>query len=353
MDKNFARLVDTLAVLQRSRRLTTTEVRSRLEARGHDVTARTVQRDLEQLAATYPLECDQRSRPFAWGWRGDAGQVALPSMDWPEAVSFHLLATYMEGLLPSIVQDGIAKYVAEARRRLAEHFDQLPLRRWPERVRVIPSGQAFLPPKVSRSVHSAVSEAVLLGRRLRIRYRRFDRPTAKPYVVSPLGLVQYGNVFYVPVRFDGHQDVRTLPLHRISRAELLEEPSGIEDFDLSAWIEQGAMGFGGGELIELVLLLKEGMGGLLRESPLSKDQEIVVVGPGLDRCKAIVRDTAQLRRWILSFGSRVTVEAPSGLVEAIGQEWLAASELYGTRNPEQTAPTMKLQRFRSQVLPPR
>lgn len=40
----------------------------RLAARGIRVSRRTIQRDLERLSARLPLQCDDASRPFAWGW---------------------------------------------------------------------------------------------------------------------------------------------------------------------------------------------------------------------------------------------------------------------------------------------
>lgn len=320
MDKNFPRLLDTLTVVQRTDRLSTPEIRERLAARGHRVTARTVQRDLEALATVYPIACDMRSRPYAWRWRANAPRLSLPGMDWPEAISFHLLASYLDGVLPPSLRDGIRPYIDEARRKLAQRFDQLPLRRWPERVRVLPGGPPLLPPKVLPAVQWTVTEAILLGRRVRLRYQAFDAPEARVHTVAALGLVQSGAVFYVPVRFDGHDDVRTIVLHRVLRAEMLDEPSGIEAFDLDAWIAQGAMGFGGGEPIRLVLHLYEGLGELLRETPLARDQVIEDLGGGVRRLTATVLETAELRRWLLSLGARVETVAPSSLRGIIAAE---------------------------------
>lgn len=328
MDKNFTRLLDTLAVVQRTDRLTTPQIRERLEARGHHVTARTVQRDLEDLATSFPLECDQRTRPYGWRWRDSAPRLALPAMDWPEAISFHLLSTYLKGVLPVSVQEAIQPYVDEARRKLSQHFDNLPLRRWPERVRVIAPGPAFLPPKISRAVHVATTQAILLGRRLKIRYLAFDQKTAKAYIVSPLGLVQHGAVFYVPVRFDGHEDIRTITLHRVQRADVLADPSGIEDFDLSGWIEQGGLGFGGETRVQLVLRLFESAGDLLIEAPLSADQTAMTESTGVHLVRASVLDTQQLRRWLLSLGARVEVVAPVTLRRHIAQSLRTAASHY-------------------------
>ena len=63
-------------------------------------------------------------------------------------------------------------------------------------------------------------------------------------------------------------------MHRVERAELLDEPSGIESFDLSAWIDTGALGFGGYETIDMLLRFYDGTGALLIETPLAKGQVV-------------------------------------------------------------------------------
>ena len=324
MDRNFSRLLDTLAVLQRTQKLTTTEIKDRLAARGHQVTPRTVQRDLEGLAKVYPLDCDDRSKPYGWSWRPSAARLSAPGMDWPEAISFYLLATYLGGVIPGSVNEGIQLYVDEAKRKLSQHFDQLPLRRWPERVRVVQPGPPGTPPSIRRAVHLVLTEAVLLGRRVKLRYRPFDKELAKSYTVSPLGLIQYGAVLYLPVRFDGHEDVRTIAMHRVERAELLDEPSGIESFDLSAWIDTGALGFGGNETIDMMLRFYGGTGALLIETPFAKGQVVTQEPNDQHMVKVTVRDTVQLRRWLLSQGRNLTVLAPLSLRDWISSEHSAA-----------------------------
>lgn len=333
MDRNFPRLLDTLAILQRTAHLSTTTIHARLEARGHDVNVRTLQRDLEDLARIYPIDCNRDSRPFTWCWRATAARIALPAMDWPEAISFHLVSTYLDGVLPASVKEGIQPYVDEARRKLALHFDDLPLRRWPERVRVISPGQPLLAPKTSSQVHLAVVEAVLLGRRLKIRYQGFDKKAAKPYIVSPLGLVQNGAAFHMPVRFDGHDDVRTITLHRVVSAEMLSDASGIEDFDLARWIDEGALGFGGSAMIEIKLRLFESAGELLVEAPLSKDQQIYLEAQGVHVVTATLTKTVQLTRWLLGLGPRVEVVAPPELRDELRSAVRAAADRYVDRAP--------------------
>jgi len=321
MDRNFPRLIDTLAVLHRTQKLTTTQIRDRLAARGHAVTPRTVQRDLEQLANVYPLDCDDRSKPYGWSWRPGGARLSAPGMDWPEAISFYLLSTYLGGVLPGSVNDSIQLYVDEAKRKLKQHFDQLPLRRWPERVRVVQPGPPGLPPVTGRAVHLVLTEAVLLGRKVKLRYHPFDKALAKTYTVAPLGLIQYGAVFYLPVRFDGHADIRIIALHRVVHAELLDVPSDIESFDLSAWIDTGALGFGGTEQIDIVLRFHHGAGARVIESPLAKEQVVTAEPNDCHQVRATLLDTLQLRRWLLSQGRNVTVLAPASL-----RAWMLAEQ---------------------------
>lgn len=328
MDRNFNRLLDLLVLVPRQGKLSTTQLHQRLVARGHEVSARTVQRDLEELATVYPIQCDDRSKPFGWNWSPHASRLSLPAMDWSEAVSFQLLSTYLQGVLPNSVLDTLAPYIEEAHSKLAQQFPDVPLKKWTQRVRIIPPGPTFLVPKVSKAVHAAVTEAVLLGRKIALDYQAFERKQAKRYVVSPLGLVQFGAVFYVPARFDGHDDIRTLKLHRMSKVEMLESESGIHQFDLDDWIESGGMGFGGQEKIRLVLRLFDGMAERMREAPLGRDQVVIEESPGLYRLEVTVMQTVQLERWILSLGSTVQVLEPVRFRSAIKSQLEQAINRY-------------------------
>lgn len=315
MDRNFQRLLDLLVLVPRQGKLSTPQLHQRLVARGHDISVRTVQRDLEDLATVYPILCDDRSKPFGWSWDPHASRLSLPAMDWSEAVCFQLLSTYLQGVLPSSVLETLQPYIQEAHSKLAQQFPDVPLKKWPERVRITPPGPTFYVPKVSSAVHAAVTEAVLLGRQIAVHYLAFERKQAKRYVVSPLGLVQFGSVFYVPARFDGHDDVRTLRLHRMSKVELLDPSSGIDQFDLDEWIEAGGMGFGGQEQIELVLRLFDGLGERMREAPLGRDQQLVEESPGVHLLTVTLLQTVQLERWLLGLAPNAVVVAPKALRE--------------------------------------
>src|SRR3546814_9036704 len=66
-----------------------------LSTRGLAVSHRTVQRDLESLAATFGITCDTRSKPYGWRWPKGKARLSVPGMEWPEALSFRLLQDYL------------------------------------------------------------------------------------------------------------------------------------------------------------------------------------------------------------------------------------------------------------------
>jgi predicted DNA-binding transcriptional regulator YafY len=69
MADNFLRYLMLLREIPRApRRVDTATLARRLEERGIDVTRRTLQRDLERLSATFPLACDDATKPYGWSW---------------------------------------------------------------------------------------------------------------------------------------------------------------------------------------------------------------------------------------------------------------------------------------------
>src|ERR1700730_10206168 len=61
-------------------KIAVSELRGRLEAAGFDVTARTSERDLNELSEAFPLPSDDRERPFGWSWQKDAPAFDLPNL---------------------------------------------------------------------------------------------------------------------------------------------------------------------------------------------------------------------------------------------------------------------------------
>lgn len=71
-----------LTLLPRApRRIDTATLAEGLRARGLEVHRRTIQRDLIELSAVFPIVSDDRSKPYGWRWAQDADlRCALPGL---------------------------------------------------------------------------------------------------------------------------------------------------------------------------------------------------------------------------------------------------------------------------------
>lgn len=295
---------------------TASEIASRLVENGYQVTKRTVERDLVAMSAVFPLLADERSTPYGWSWAAKAAPLDVPQLTPTQALALVLVQEHLAALLPGAVSRDLEPYFRMARQRLSDEATGGAGRRWVERVRIVPPTQPLRAPRVDPAVHTNVTDALLRDLKLSIAYRGRGATREKAAVISPLGLVQRGPVLYLAVAYDGFEDVRTLALHRMSRAEVLSErsepPAG---FDLGRHVGSGVLDFGSGEHIKLVALFDDDAALHLAESPLSDDQAITPAGKDLVHLSATVADTPQLRWWLLGFAGRVEVIEPGSLRE--------------------------------------
>lgn len=98
----------------------TAEIKSYLEAHGHQVSSRMIQRDLEALSALeyFPLSNETQGRSNRWFWPPGANVLSLPSMDISVALSFVLANRYLKEILPPHVLNELSPYFGQAEKTL-------------------------------------------------------------------------------------------------------------------------------------------------------------------------------------------------------------------------------------------
>ena len=133
----------------------------------------------------------------------------------------------------------------------------------------------------------------------------------------PLGLAQQGERLLLVCRFDPHDDLRNLALHRVLRAEATPHPFDRPDFVLDDYIRDGGFGFSNGERIELQLWVAPFLAKLLAETPLSQDQRIEAGEDGRMRVTAQVLRGEQIRWWIRMHGAAIELISPPGLLTEV------------------------------------
>jgi predicted DNA-binding transcriptional regulator YafY len=224
------RLLSIVLLLQANRQMTSRDLASRLE-----VSERTIHRDMEALSGAGIPVIAARGLGGGWSLLGDY-RTSLTGLNEAEIQSLFLtkpaklladlhLEKAADGAmlkllasLPSPFRQGAER----ARQRI--HVD---VSGWSRREEAVP----FLP---------VLQEALWLERKLRITYERGENAEPVERLISPMGLVAKGSVWYLVGAVDGH--VRTYRVSRISTVEVLEEEAPIPvDFNLAEYWEQSGL----------------------------------------------------------------------------------------------------------------
>jgi predicted DNA-binding transcriptional regulator YafY len=313
MNDTILRFLTMLRMLPRApRKIDTATIERKLRDEGYAVTRRTIQRDLHQLARTFPLLCDEH-RPAGWSWAPDAALIDLPGMDPNTALTFTLVDQFLAPLLPRSTFVRIQPYLTQAQRIL----DALPanaLGRWPAKVRVIHRGPPLRLPEIDEAILEGVTRGLLEGRRLEVAYRSREKGELLRCELNPLGLAFKGGSAYLVCTFWDYTDIRQIVLHRVQRAEVLEVPAVVpEGFDLDRYIQEGEFSYPVGEPIRLEAVFSHGAAFHLHDTPLSADQVLTELDRERMLLCATVENTAELRWWLLGFGELVEVLAPADL----------------------------------------
>lgn len=314
------------------RKVAVADLCHRIEAAGFHVSRRSVERDLLKLSSIFPLRCDEVHKPHGWSWMQDGAVLDLPAMDVHTALAFRMAAEHLQPLLPEATRAYLEPHFQRARTVL-DALAENTLSAWPDKVRVLPAGQALLPPGIDQDVLERVQSGLLTERRLEIVYRRRGETEPRHYLAHPQGLVWRDAVGYLLCTLFEYTDLMQLALHRIVSVEVEDEPRrALPGFSLDAEIAHGAFDFLlSPESIVLAVAMPEFAAVKLRETPLSLDQAIGELADGRVLVRATVANTVQLRSWLLSFGDNVEVLAPADLRAELAATAVATAGLYATQ----------------------
>jgi predicted DNA-binding transcriptional regulator YafY len=279
------------------------------------VTRRTVERDLEMLSGIFPLDCNNISKPYGWRWM-EKGSIGLPGLDLCDALSLLVARDALRQMLPATMLEALEHKFSEAEGKLrASSVSRLET--WPEKVRYVPPALACLPPKIAPEVLKTVQTALITDRQVALSY---DSPYsgANDLTLHPLALVHRGPVIYLAATAFDYSDVRLYAMHRIAKAAASDQPANRpKGFSIDKYLADGAMDFSPSEPIQLKARISETLAHYLRESPLNDSQKIGRNKRGQTVLNVQIRDSWQLRWWILSQGTGFVVLEPRGLREEI------------------------------------
>ncbi len=331
MSEYFLRQLAMLQLVPRSGgKIGTRELCEKLDQQGFEVTQRTIQRDLRRFSKLFPdLVSDDNRDQAGWSWTRGAPVKDLPGLDVPMAMTFMLAQRFLDRLMPPAVLNQLRPYF-ESASRLLDGLDNPGYANWADRVRIVPRSQPLIPAEILPEVVQVVYQALLGGKQFRGRYRRRDGDEAE-YDFHPLGLVFRESVVYLVATVWDYHDPRHYSLHRFQKCGLMDEAAvPPEGFDLDEYLKTGAFEYVGpdAENIRLVARFRGAVAKHLEETPLSQDQRITADSGDWVRIETTVKDSQQLRWWLLGFGDNIEVIEPEKLRSTIMQKIKIAASLY-------------------------
>lgn len=342
----FNRRLRILAMFKGSEPLTTQMIHKRLQGTDEEMDERSVQRALAMLyEARYLDVVNPDTKPLQWRWPEHKKYMTLPRMADQEVLAFRLLELFLKPLLPRTFYRALKPYFETAQYELKNMPYWASVKNWESKVRVVPPAQPLLPPEPpvtlaseeartqwhrdQRKVQEVLLEALFENKQCQISYQQLWRDEPAHWRIHPLVYLQRSPAFYLLCTIEDFTDLRQLAVHRILSAKVLDQSAAKpKDFNVDREVERCQGMGGGGEPIRLVARFWKRAGLHLLETRLAADQTVEDADDDHFRLTATVNDTAQLRWWLLSFGSKVEVLEPLGLREEMANQAYWMNRLY-------------------------
>lgn len=315
-DTLFRNIVMLQLIPRHPRKIDTLRLQRLLTREGYNITKRTIQRDLVKLSEHFPLINDERNKPYGWSWKG-GDIIELPGMDNATALTCILAEKHLEQIMPTSVLKKIEPNIRRAKNQLKSL--KTGLGSWQDKVRVLPRGLQLNPAYVEPKVVDTVHDALLEGKRFTGEYLPKDCKKVETYEVNPLAIVYRSNISYLVSTLWDYSDIKQLAIHRIKSAQILDKKTTVPNgFDLDTYINNGEFSYPkSNKAINLEILIDAYAGSHLYETPLSDNQVIIQSKDGRYKIRATVKDTQELRWWLLSMGEYVEVVSPVKLRKEI------------------------------------
>jgi predicted DNA-binding transcriptional regulator YafY len=292
------------------------------------VTTRTIYRDVEALQEVgFPLFSEAHENGTCWKL-SDAPfkHLTVLGFSLSELCALYLSRRLLETLtgvpFQTALQDAFGKFEREIPDKMRAYLDRLP-----SVMTARPSaGKIKRTPKHESMVEHLV-DASLERRQVEMRYFSLSHDREGDYLVYPLRIVYMHGVLYLRAWVPTYGQLRTFATHRIRKLTVREErftPS-------PDWSEEPfttSLGPNDGKAVHVVLQFEPTLAPLIRERVYHKTQRVEPRPDGSLVLELDVCDDAWLRGFILQFGHRVQVTAPSALARNIATELELARQHY-------------------------
>lgn len=292
------------------------------------VERKTIERDLLALSDYFPLQCNDKSKPYGWYW---AGSQQLPGMTLQEALLLQLAEPMLKQLLPAFVTDVLRTKMNEATRIISKNQQHKTLR-LSEKLAFVTGSPLQQPPKIDAACILTIQTALLNDCCVQVCYQSPYAAQAdqrRTQILHPLAMVQSGVQLYLVAIVDGYQDIRLFALSRVLDATIeAKKVVRPADFNLSNYLAAGNLQFLSGDTFELKARVNSKLARLLEESPLGEQMQLNAADADWHLLSTVVQDSWSLRMWLFSQGSNIEVQSPALLRQQMIDELKDTLALY-------------------------
>jgi predicted DNA-binding transcriptional regulator YafY len=287
-------------------------------AEEHEVTERTIRRDIEALQeAGFPLYDDRAEGRKVWRLVEGYKQRLTQTFTLAELAALFFGRNLMSFL-------GGAPFAQDLESAFDKIREALPAKSLPYLSRIQELFSARPDPwkdySKKQDVIAAIIDATLHQRQVRIDYFSFNSRKTKSYTLDPYRVVYYHGGLYLYARAHEYAEVRTFAVERIERIEVLELNFEMPaDFNVSEYA-RGAFGIAGGKPEVVEVAFAAPMAGYIRERVWHESQSLVDKPDGSVVLRMNVAPGWELKSWIKGFLPHVRVLQPASLHDEIASD---------------------------------
>ena len=316
------------------RRISSSEIHSRLIETGFNKSIRTIQRDLDTLAKFMPIDNDKNTDMLGWYWKKNADIYQLKSMDPNVALTFKLFSKLLDKALPPSTQEYLQPYFKEADKILNSKTHSK-LCDWSNRVAYISKTIPLIAPHIDSQVLADVYEALRFEKQLKAEYigkyqnesKSNNDEKSPEKIFNPHSIIVVEENIYLLANTLDNKMLKTFALARFKTSEVLSQDAQlIANFNLQKYIDEGHLGYFNEKnpdnktIIVRISMTKE-TSAHFKETPISADQKFEEdTHNNRDILEATVANTKKLRWWIRSFSHEMVVLFPKSLRDELEAE---------------------------------
>jgi len=312
----------------KSQAMDTATLYERLQEQGSRVSLRTVQRDLERLAADYPhIHSENSGNGLRWWADRELSRLSLLPTD---AMNLTMIMDHAARFGMQAQVENLARLRDYARSLLRE---AQPAEDWAKKIVSTTRFITLRPGKIDPQVLATLQQALLEGYAVEAMYLKRGAAEPKAYRLRPLGLSYQDSNIYLSCVFEGHKPgdaPRALPLHRfVSVRSIFADIPAPGGFDINSVEARRSLVDLKSDLpVELKLRLAREMYERLAENPLTEDQQLTAEVAGHWIMTGRLHLSQGLKLWLLSQGDSLEVLAPATLREDIAATAMRMATLY-------------------------